>query len=583
MADINKLGRIASTAGDIIKKAFSLDAEGAKASYNDLKNQISNFNSSTVSSLSKIDDYLAGINSKNIKLIKDQNKAKAEAQRLEDEAEAKRNAANNKTTGATGDGEAKKLADAQKKADDDAKKAETKRLADAKKAVADQEKVVEQEAKRALEIKRNKAQQSVDIAKGELAEYIRINADKYKDDKKLTDQKLKDQLSYFDEVAKKQKDANELERKSKELAIQQKIDEIEAKKVLNQNDYDEVKLLKANISQLNKDTAEADAEVDKQVGEKKKEVNEKYSNDLLEQQRLHRAIAYQQKILDLEIEGGRETDILLAQEDERFQDLLDKFAEQNQIKLDKDNDGYITAQEIQMARDALQDGYNAAKDERERLRIQNQLDSLNFMESQSTENTKKITEMAEKAKIAAIGDTFGQAKSLFKENTLAYKAMAVAEATISTYLSVTKTLEEYPGPVGWAMSAVQIAMGLANVAKIVGVKGFSTGGYTGDGGVNEVAGLVHKGEVVWSQADVQAMGGAAVVNAMRPTAGGYFGGSIGVSDMPNVQSAMMGGSVVVMLDENSVTLLADATYAGTQKGIGDMADNTDIRLGANFG
>ena len=583
MADINKLGRIASTAGDIIKKAFSLDVEGAKAAYNDLKNQISNFNSSTVSSLSKIDDYLAGINSKNIKLIKDQNKAKAEAQRLEDDADAKRTAANNKTTGATGEGEAKKLVDAKKKADDDAKKAETKRLADAKKAAADAKKEAEELAKKDLEIKRNNAQQSVDIAKGELAEYIRITADKYKDDKKLTDQKLKDQLAYFDEVAKKQKEANELERKSKELAIQQKIDEIEAKKVLNSTELSDIASLKVSLSILSKETAEADAEVDKQVTEKKKEVNEKYYNDLLEQQRLHRAIAYQQKILDLEIEGGRETDILLAQEDERFQDLLDKFAEQNQIKLDQDNDRYITEQEVQMARDALQDEYNASKDERERLRIQNQLDSLNFMEAQSAENTKKITEMAEKAKIAAIGDTFGQAKSLFKENTLAYKAMAVAEATISTYLSVTKTLAEYPGPVGWAMSAVQIALGLANVAKIVGVKGFSAGGYTGDGGVNEVAGLVHKGEVVWSQADVQAMGGAAVVNAMRPTAGGYFGGSVGVSDMPNVQSAMMGGSVVVMLDENSVNLLADATYAGTQKGIGDMADNTDIRLGANFG
>ena len=434
-----------------------------------------------------------------------------------------------------------------------------------------------------MELQKQRADQSIAIAKNELAEYIRLNADKYKDDKKLTDAKLKDQLDYFDTVAKKQKEANELERQSKELAIQQKIDEIEAKKVLNQNDYNEVKLLKDNISQLNKDTAEADAEVEKQITDKKKEINDKYLEDVAEQEKLHRAIAFQQKILDLEIQGGQEKDIALAQEDQKFQELLEKFAKQNEIKLDLDEDKYISDQEIQLARDLLQDEYNLAKDEKEKLRIQNQLDALAFMEAQHAETTKKIAEMAEKAKLAAISDTFGQAKGLFKENTLAYKAMAVAEATISTYLSVTKTLAEYPGPVGWSMSAVQIALGLANVAKIVGVKGFSTGGYTGDGGVNDVAGLVHKGEVVFSQADVQALGGAAVVNAMRPTAGGYFGGSVGVSDMPNVQSAMMGGSVVVMLDENSVSLLADATYAGTQRGIGDMADNTDIRLGANFG
>lgn len=583
-SDLAKLGQIGSTAGDIIKKAFSLDPEGAKASYNDLKNQIKNFNSDTLASLSKVDDYLANINAKNVAAIKAQNAAKAEAQRLEDEAEAKRNAANGKTTGATGDAEAKAAADAKKKADAEAKKAETKRLADLKKAQADAKKEADDLAKRDLETKRNNAQAAADIAKGELADYIRNNAEKFKDDKKLTDQKLKDQLAYFDTLAKKQKAQNKLEEDSKKLAIQQKIDELEKKKELNKVELDEVASLKMSISILTRDTAAADAEVEQQVADKKKEINEKFYNDLLEQQRLHRAIAYQQRILDLEIQGGQETEILLTQEDERFQDLLDKFAEQNKIKLDFDEDRYITEQEIQMARDELQAQYDASKDERERLRVQNQLDALDFMAAQSAENIRKIQENAERAKLEAISNTFGQAKTLFKENTLAYKAMAIAEATISTYLSVTKTLAEYPGPVGWAMSAVQIALGLANVAKIVGVKGFSSGGYTGDGGVFEPAGVVHKGEVVWSQADVAAVGGAAVADAMRPTYGGYFnGGAVGISSIPSVQSAIMGNNVTVMLDENSVSLIADATYAGSQRGIGDMADNTDIRLGANFG
>ena len=44
--------------------------------------------------------------------------------------------------------------------------------------------------------------------------------------------------------------------------------------------------------------------------------------------------------------------------------------------------------------------------------------------------------------------------------------------------------------------------------------GYSTGGYTGDGGVLQPAGVVHKGEVVWSQRDVRA-GGVEVVEAMR--------------------------------------------------------------------
>lgn len=46
-------------------------------------------------------------------------------------------------------------------------------------------------------------------------------------------------------------------------------------------------------------------------------------------------------------------------------------------------------------------------------------------------------------------------------------------------------------------------------------RGFSVGGYTGAGGVNEAAGIVHRGEVVFSQRDVARFGGWRVVEALR--------------------------------------------------------------------
>lgn len=46
-------------------------------------------------------------------------------------------------------------------------------------------------------------------------------------------------------------------------------------------------------------------------------------------------------------------------------------------------------------------------------------------------------------------------------------------------------------------------------------RGFSVGGYTGAGGVNEAAGIVHKGEVVFSQRDVAKFGGWQAVEALR--------------------------------------------------------------------
>lgn len=68
---------------------------------------------------------------------------------------------------------------------------------------------------------------------------------------------------------------------------------------------------------------------------------------------------------------------------------------------------------------------------------------------------------------------------------------------------------------------------------------YSDGGYTGDGGKYQPAGIVHKGEVVWSQADVARAGGVGAVEALRK---GYAnGGAVGVS-VPSVPSLKSLGS-----------------------------------------
>lgn len=49
--------------------------------------------------------------------------------------------------------------------------------------------------------------------------------------------------------------------------------------------------------------------------------------------------------------------------------------------------------------------------------------------------------------------------------------------------------------------------------------GYASGGYTGAGAMTQPAGVVHKGEVVWSQADIAAAGGVGAVEAMRKGGG----------------------------------------------------------------
>lgn len=85
----------------------------------------------------------------------------------------------------------------------------------------------------------------------------------------------------------------------------------------------------------------------------------------------------------------------------------------------------------------------------------------------------------------------------------------------------------------------------------VGDSGFSSGGFTGFGGKYEPAGIVHKGEVVWSQRDVAAAGGVATVEAMRKGNKGYAnGGIVGGAAYNGVPASATTGAGVVHVEVN---------------------------------
>ncbi|ACL60587.1 phage tail length tape measure family protein [Methylobacterium nodulans] len=67
--------------------------------------------------------------------------------------------------------------------------------------------------------------------------------------------------------------------------------------------------------------------------------------------------------------------------------------------------------------------------------------------------------------------------------------------------------------------------------------GFAGGGYTGPGDRLEAAGLVHRGEIVWSQDDIRRWGGVSIVEAMRTSRGYAEGGIVGREMFPRPQFA----------------------------------------------
>lgn len=100
--------------------------------------------------------------------------------------------------------------------------------------------------------------------------------------------------------------------------------------------------------------------------------------------------------------------------------------------------------------------------------------------------------------------------------------------------------------------------------------GKADGGYTGDGAKHDPRGIVHAGEVVWSQADVARAGGVGIVEAMRLGLRGYANG--GVVGAPRAAAAAMArGAVNVYIDG------AKGDSSGVQAEMGPSGD-LDIRV-----
>ncbi|QPC90307.1 phage tail tape measure protein [Mesorhizobium sp. INR15] len=116
------------------------------------------------------------------------------------------------------------------------------------------------------------------------------------------------------------------------------------------------------------------------------------------------------------------------------------------------------------------------------------------------------------------------------------------------------------GGLGGIFGAIFGGGGSSNVfpAAPAGTGGlYADGGYTGPGGKNQKAGIVHKGEVVFSQDDIRRNGGVAAVEALRR------GGSIAAPQMPAIQAPSRGGDTVAV--NNNITIDA----RGAQQGVGD--------------
>ncbi len=134
------------------------------------------------------------------------------------------------------------------------------------------------------------------------------------------------------------------------------------------------------------------------------------------------------------------------------------------------------------------------------------------------------------------GALAGMFKNMLGESSSAYRilyesqrAFALAQAGMNMWKAASDAYANEPGT--WYQKAAAAAIATLKSGTFVSLiqaatpQGFADGGYTGNGLKHTPAGIVHKGEVVWSQDDIKRWGGVSVVESMRTSSpGGYANG-----------------------------------------------------------
>jgi hypothetical protein len=111
----------------------------------------------------------------------------------------------------------------------------------------------------------------------------------------------------------------------------------------------------------------------------------------------------------------------------------------------------------------------------------------------------QIAQQEQELKLNVASGFFGNLASLTQSGNKKLakigKAAAIAQATIDGILGVQKALASAPPPFNFALAAAVGVAAAVNVSKIAS-SGYKSGGYTGNGGVSDVAGVVHGQEFV---------------------------------------------------------------------------------------
>jgi hypothetical protein len=283
-------------------------------------------------------------------------------------------------------------------------------------------------------------------------------------------------------------------------------------------------------------------------------LNEIKSDQELNERRLELAAQYEAQLAELNKPDQSSVDRLREELTARGVAIAESYiSEAEQLRIKKENELAIL-DEMEMRDVEAQINYKLVREQLEAEHVERmkviQKDGLTTQAQQQAAANAARSAMwlaAWKGDLAAMAGVFGEmsglmtsgSKKMFKIGKIA----AIAQATLSTYLAVQNALATVPFfPVGLAMGATSLAMGLANIAKIKSTEFGSGGGAVGtfkaspSTGLPETGGLSGAG---FGPSTVPAPAAAAV--APQRTVNLFLNSDSGVVSTPWIRDVLIPG------------------------------------------
>jgi hypothetical protein len=335
-----------------------------------------------------------------------------------------------------------------------------------------QQKAIEAENKR-IDNLINKSRQEIDLFVAQQGFKKKSTEEEYNFNKQIFDKELKDlELRYSKGKVSK------LEYETEKLNLSNNFAKANADLLIANAELE----IQASLEKNNK-ILENDNFLNEQLFENKKTA----LNNILEAEKQYQATRLENGVIN----------------EQEYNNAINLINDENKLKLDeleaeKENaneEKRILDLELKRAQDQLTFEEQLAIDlERNEIAKQQELANAektgadkSLIDAKYAGIEKKLRQDVEMSKLSLIQQGLSGAQGFFKENTLAYKALAIAEATINTYKAASLALSTYAYPVGGIFAGLAIGQGLLQVGKIAGVK-FEKGGIQEVGGKRHSAG-----------------------------------------------------------------------------------------------